>query len=449
MPPAAPPTRKGTGDYHFHVFDYVGSRRFTLSPGQPAQAKQRFYSLLEDLRGLRDYGEFTGVPNISLSLPGGVLGAGEDNAASPRTLVLSFGNRAGKRDAPAMLITGGIHAREWIGAEMAYLIAEYLILNYSQKPSKDQATIRDLVDSRQIHIAPMLNPAGNNYTVFTPGQAARNWRKNRRQLPADKDGWLKLLTYTPPGAQAAVPNRPFKGFRYNDVLDTLSYTVPVYLSPGEIGPGEVEGDLAFGVHGVDPDRNFPTPAWGHETKWATKDDYLGQRLPAADVYFGPRALSEGEAANIAAHAAGLPSRLVAIDYHSYGRIILFPGETADSGRLDSGDRWLGEVLRLLTHGPYGADYGLGTPAELVSYSATGAIDTYLAGAKIARSYTIELDNTSSFSLPETEIRNVFETNIRGVLAALSAGREDEEAMTAALQQFTRWRVYGRGNRLPG
>jgi hypothetical protein len=443
MPVQAPPARSGSGDFHFHVYDYGDSAPFKLSPGQPARQKQRFYSLSQDLGALSAYGQSVGVPNIRLHSGGKPLAYSDTSRAKLSTMVLSFG----KSDAPAVLITGGIHAREWIAHEVTYLIAEYLIRGYGQPPSDSQARIRALVNSRQIHIAPMLNPVGNSYTVFTPG-AARNWRKNRVPLPASKDAWLKLITHQQPRTQASVANTPFSNVRYDSVLEMLDYTVPVYRRPGELAPGEVEGDLADGQYGVDLDRNFPTTTWGHETRRASQDEYMNQRLPASDVYFGPRALSEAEAATVAEYAAKLPAaRLVAIDYHSYGRFILFPGETTDAGWLDPADRWLGTVMQLLTDSPYGPPYELGTPSERVGYSATGTIDSYLVQALHARAYTIELDGPD-FSIPDTEIQKVFETSIRGVLAAIAAGHQDETAMTAALQEFSRWRVYGRGNRLP-
>jgi hypothetical protein len=450
MPPVAPPTRSSEKDFHYHVYDYTGSRRFRLSQGQPTRQGQAFYSLLADLHGLVVYGQSVGVPNVKLSLAGVELKATDGNVLNPRTLVLSLGNRDNKKDAPAALITGGIHAREWIAHEVAYLIAEYLILGYGRKPSPYQARIRDLVDSRQIHIAPMLNPAGNSYTVFSTDEKARDWRKNRRALPADEAGWRHLLMHTPPGATAPVPNRPFKNIHYDDALDQLQYSVPVYVPGKESSPDTAEeatGGLDYGQHGVDLDRNFPTAAWGWETTYVDSGSYTGQRLPAGDTYFGPSPLSEGESANLAEHAANLPARLVAIDFHSYGRAILLPGEYVDAGKVDADDRWLGEVLQFLTSSPYGPVYRLGTPPELVNYSATGAIDSYLSWFRIARAYTIELDGTG-FSLPETEIQKVFETNIRGVLAAIAAGQQDEQGITSAWQEFYRWRVFGRGNQLP-
>jgi hypothetical protein len=138
---------------------------------------------------------------------------------------------------------------------------------------------------------------------------------------------------------------------------------------------------------------------------------------------------------------------VALDYPSNGRFILSPGETTDSGWLNSGDEWLGSVMQLLTDGPYGAPYEVGTPVKRVGYSATGAIDSYLVWSRLARAYTIELDGPD-FSIPETQIQKVFETGIRGVLVAIAAGHQDEAAMTKALEEFSGWRVYGRGNRLP-
>ena len=176
MPPA-PPVRPGVVPYRFHTYDFNGSVAFTPSAAQPAVGNLRFYSLLADLNALAAIGLARNVPNIAISNVGGVTSGGS------RTRMLSFGNLANAADALAVVITGGIHAREWIAAEMAYLVAEYLIVNYpvgGQPANARVAHLQNLVDTRNIHIIPMLNPDGNIHTVFG---GDRLWRKNRLTLP--------------------------------------------------------------------------------------------------------------------------------------------------------------------------------------------------------------------------------------------------------------------------
>lgn len=65
------------------------------------------------------------------------------------------------------------HAREWIAAEMALYLAEYLVTHYSTDPAL-QACMNNL----QIWIIPVANPDGYVYTASDPSH--RLWRKNRR-----------------------------------------------------------------------------------------------------------------------------------------------------------------------------------------------------------------------------------------------------------------------------
>jgi hypothetical protein len=89
-----------------------------------------------------------------------------------------------------VLITGGHHANEWAGVEMAYLLAEYLVTTFDQNagdpkdpsnPTKEellQLSIRHILTNRQIIIVPMVNPDGHNFSV----RRNREWRKNRFPL---------------------------------------------------------------------------------------------------------------------------------------------------------------------------------------------------------------------------------------------------------------------------
>ncbi|NPA81788.1 MAG: peptidase [Epsilonproteobacteria bacterium] len=77
---------------------------------------------------------------------------------------------------PALLYTGTIHAREWIGNELAIEFIKYVIENYKKNPLLSSALIRNT-----LYMVPCLNPDGFEYS--------RNhfafWRKNRRD---NKDG---------------------------------------------------------------------------------------------------------------------------------------------------------------------------------------------------------------------------------------------------------------------
>lgn len=72
---------------------------------------------------------------------------------------------------PALLYTGTIHAREWIGNELAIKFIGYVIKNYRFNPKLKEALTRNT-----LYMVPCLNPDGFEYS--------RNhfsfWRKNRR-----------------------------------------------------------------------------------------------------------------------------------------------------------------------------------------------------------------------------------------------------------------------------
>jgi hypothetical protein len=76
-----------------------------------------------------------------------------------------------EEDEPDILFMGGTHAREWISVEVPFYLALYLVDAYSTDPD-----VKQLVDSREIWIVPIVNPDGLEYSRTVD----RNWRKNRR-----------------------------------------------------------------------------------------------------------------------------------------------------------------------------------------------------------------------------------------------------------------------------
>ena len=72
---------------------------------------------------------------------------------------------------PALLYTGTIHAREWIGNELGVAFIEYLLKNNKTNPK-----VLKTLKHNTIYIVPCLNPDGYEYsrTHFS------FWRKNRR-----------------------------------------------------------------------------------------------------------------------------------------------------------------------------------------------------------------------------------------------------------------------------
>jgi hypothetical protein len=372
------------------------------------------------------------------------------------------------------VITGGIHAREWIATELTYLIAEYLIVNYPAPGTplpltQSQTQLKHLVDSRDIRIIPMVNPDGNRRTVFGTGANDRMWRKNRRRLPALGQIWINKLR---PGGAGALPTPPFQNVRYwtQPVSLWAQYDVPDYDPANGVPAGAVPA-VAPGVPnyrnhkltnldiGVDLNRNMPTTGWGYDCGRLVGGVTVYRNWnPSGDVYFGTGPGLEPEASNVrqamvAAAAGGIGGHLsVTIDYHSYAKEILYPSETDFAGAVDGVYTTIGQMLRTLIRNQAGAGgYGLGTPLARIGYNATGSIADYAAQQHQARAFTIELDpglgNPDGFQLPEAEIQNVFEKNIRGALAAIAAPGSVHQAGQYQ-NRFNPWAVFGRGNQLP-
>lgn len=457
-PPDSPPDRTTADHYHYHVYDYEGSKPWTLSPQLRAPDGPRFYSLAQDLTGLLQTGGDNRVPNIHLQHIGGVAAEGGT------TMALSFGGPASPSDdTPEVVITGGIHAREWVAAEMAYLLGEYLIKNHP--PNGDNLTPRQnalkaLINSRRIHIIPMVNPSGNQYSVTSDDKDARLWRKNRRALPRYAKGWRKEIA-----DRSGWPHPPFEELRLNQ--GAYTYDVPKYAPP-HVPPGKAEFKsylLETNATGVDLNRNFDTRAWGYNCG----PDFMNA-YPSDRTYFGPSAGSEVETRNIMEYLALRQSLGTSIDYHSYGRYIVYPSEPGYRGDVDRNYRNLGEILkRLIAPAPNRQEdyYTLGSSLDLFEYDATGTLADYAATINHARAFTIELDpggkkGTAGFLLNETEIQRVFEENLRGALGLIMAAGERSTlrtdrrfccfgrrtTITSGESAFLKWKVYGRGNRLP-
>lgn len=72
---------------------------------------------------------------------------------------------------PAMLFTGSVHAREWIGHELALKFIEYVAENKNIDPKLEQS-----LEESTIYMVPCLNPDGYEYSR----KHFSFWRKNRR-----------------------------------------------------------------------------------------------------------------------------------------------------------------------------------------------------------------------------------------------------------------------------
>ncbi|UCH84741.1 MAG: zinc carboxypeptidase, partial [Candidatus Latescibacterota bacterium] len=77
---------------------------------------------------------------------------------------------------PEVLIMGCHHARELMSVDVPLRFAVYLLENYGIDP-----TVTEMVNEREIYIAPMINPDGHVYVQQNhDGSPSSWWRKNRR-----------------------------------------------------------------------------------------------------------------------------------------------------------------------------------------------------------------------------------------------------------------------------
>jgi len=436
--------RTTAADYHFHAYGYPNDDaavEYALSPADPQRHNLPFYSLRRDLASLVADGIANNVPNLALIQVGAQIGA--DNQTY-HTLALRFGDMS--PGAPKVLLTGGIHAREWIAPEVTYLIAEYLLKNFSQHPAGDcQTQLSELVNNRNITIIPMLNPGGNWFSTMSAG-GQTNWRKNRRLLPDNLAAWANELNHP-----------PFANVATDPEAGTVSYDVP-QLS------GQPARTVTFNVapvpRGVDCNRNFNTPGWGSETDTAQGQN-MQQGNPNQGVYFGPDRSSETETANLTGLFAGLGDVAASIDYHSYSRLIIVSSEAAISNRY----RRLGQALQELITVNGSEQYALGDALQTVGYRAVSSVMDYMALTHRSSAFTVELDpgpnaGAGGFMLREDQIKQVFEKNIRGALALIATANNNPRSFWRGLfcccsspwaesvRQFDDWDVADHGNQLP-
>ena len=75
---------------------------------------------------------------------------------------------------PGIVFMGGHHAREHVSVEMPLMLTQYLVNQYRA----GNPDIVALLQSREIHIIPMVNPDGAEYDISTGNY--KMWRKNLR-----------------------------------------------------------------------------------------------------------------------------------------------------------------------------------------------------------------------------------------------------------------------------
>lgn len=414
------PDRPDKSKFGFHVNLYKGDDRKYFQPNQKG-----FYSLRTDLDGLR-------LVANSKNLNAELFELQPYTPERNMIRVLRFGND----NSCKVLFTGGIHAREWIAVEICYLVAEYLIKNYpgpnDNDPSGAQMFIKTLLDSRQIFVAPLLNPDGNFYTAHSEGD--RLWRQNRRPL-----------------SRNAFMEKPFK----IDQSGVCTYKAKQYNNPNNTKSIKRTFDTSKDYVGVDLNRNFHSTKWGYEC-------YEGTTLRSSsdpgddDTYFGPHEASEPETKAMEAFILRHKFQC-AVDYHTPFNKILYP----DKAKADKKVRYIAEKLLHQAIRPlhYKNKNPVNPPAygpySTTAYPSFGSISEFLYRKNKTPAFTIELEGSDTsetgFKHNDEKIQLVFERHIRGALAAIkSAGQPvpGADAPPEWLEELRVWKVAKRGNQLP-
>lgn len=385
--------------FHYHRYEIEGidcweSKTFMVPtiPMTQDMEEIQFYSLKKDMECLRAMGAELGIVDPEVTSVG--------QSYEGRELLAL---KVGKGSDHKILLTGAVHAREWIALEITYLVAEYLITNYKPEPTNQtERCIKHLLDTREIWFIPMVNPDGHEYTVISN----RNWRPSR-----------KSYTYEEKFVICDVPNLS-GGCRH----------IPV--EPGT-------------YTGVDINRNFGTEEWGFETSdpvWGivtSRDpasNNTGEGEPGeGSIWCGPSENSETET-KVIVKLHEEQKFCAGISYHNYSQLILCPDAADGNVFVEEVGQGMTELINDCPQ--ENGFYEFGTTSGIL-YAATGSMMdfTYEQYDNNALSYIPELrpylrgdyfpNESWQFSgLPESQIEPCFEENLGAALALIHCAGYD-------------------------
>jgi hypothetical protein len=231
-----------------------------------------------------------------------------------------------EEDEPEVYFNSNHHAREWLTIEIALYTLRYLTTFYGTN-----ATITNIVDTRQIWVLPCANPDGRVYDSAGDNPATHSvqpygWRRNARDN--DNSG-----TFNPP------------------------------------------------ADGVDPNRNYGF-LWG--AAGATAD-------PTYDTYGGPYPFSEPETAAIRDFARQ-HNFVFAISFHTYSQLILYPwGWSYENAPDHYALKAVAEGMASVITNKAGSAYPGYTPQKSSGlYPTAGSDDDWLYGELGTFAYCIEM-----------------------------------------------------------
>ncbi len=129
---------------------------------------------------------------------------------------------------PAAVYVGGQHAREWIGVEVPRRLLHYILDNYGH-----DATVTNLVNTRELWFTLVANPDGYQYTF----DGDRLWRKNLR----DNDGDGQITN-----ADGVDPNRNFpEHWNYDEEGSSSQFSSETYRGTGPASEPETSAYMSL------------------------------------------------------------------------------------------------------------------------------------------------------------------------------------------------------------
>jgi murein tripeptide amidase MpaA len=225
-----------------------------------------------------------------------------------------------------VLITGGVHAREWGGSDICVALATNLLRSYSTgsplqygRKTFPASDVRAILDTLDVFVAPDVNPDGKAYsqTIDPGGPQSFWWRKNRRRegLPGTSVGVdvnrnFDFLWSSGIGTSADADQLIYKGTAAFSEPESrnVRWLLDTHENIGFFVDVHSYGELVLYSWGDDenqvdaPDQNFLNPAFDGK-RGVVGDSVYREFIPSGDQA-AVRQLAEGMNAALAAVRGG-------------------------------------------------------------------------------------------------------------------------------------------------
>ena len=279
---------------------------------------------------------------------------------------------------PVMIVTGGIHAREWISPEVTLRVAERFL---DPEELGTAGRLKFLNQNVEICLIPVLNPDGFHYA---------------------QENATRTVAYT--GGASFYADGRFRRKNLAGHQDALFLPVAKVVPVPPQFPSE-ETHTFEGLLGVDLNRNFEVGYAAPDGDPPNSDDLRDEDFRGRADTTGNYRLSDAEAESraLVPFLQSMAGRLVTfVDVHSFSKWLILQ-RTTEGG---AGERDIvGEALR--------QDMIDITGYTAVTYEpdqASGTLDTFVGNlSNQPLSYTIELpperqpQSIQKFSMPATEV----------------------------------------------